>query len=306
MNQPPAKMPRLTISHARLKAGLLIFLALFLSAGFVIFVMQARGFFEENQRLLLLADNSEGVAVGNNLTFSGFPIGRVTRIELGEDGKAHLHIDVPLKDARWLRESSVFTLERGVVGGARLRAYTGLLDDAPLADGAQREVLIGDAAAGVPELVATMHRLIGNLERLSDEQSPLSASLNNVQDFTARLNGKNGALGALLGNEKDVARVIATLEESRQLLMDTRRSLEKLDQSLNHAQSITANVEHLTQDARGITQDIQTITGNAREATQDLDALRVQVDLNLHKLSGMVDEINRKWPFARERELKLP
>ncbi len=306
MNQTPANVPRQVIPHARLKAGLLIFIAMLLSVAFVLFVMHARGFFEENQRLLLLADNSEGVAVGNNLTFSGFPIGRVSRIELGEDGKAHLHIDVPLKDARWLRESSIFTLERGVVGGARLRAFTGQLDDAPLADGAQREVLIGDAASGVPELVATMHRLIGNLERLSDEQSPLSASLNNVQDFTARLNGKNGALGALLGNEKDVARVIATLEESRQLLVDTRRSLEKLDKSLNHVQSITANVERLTQDAQGITQDIQAITGNTRTATQDLDALRAEVDLNLRKLTDMLDEINRKWPFARERELKLP
>lgn len=273
------------IPHAEAKAAGLLLLTLLLVLAFVGYVMQARGVFDDNQHLLLVAENAEGVAVGNDLSFSGFPIGRVTRIELGDDGKAHIHIDVPLRDARWLRSSSVFTLERGVVGGARLRAYSGVLDDPQLEDGARRDVLIGDAASGVPELVATMHKLIDNVARLTAEESALSATLANLQQFSATLNGRHGALGALLGNERDVARVLAALEESRALLVDARASLNKLDAALV---------------------DVKAITGNARAASEDLDALRAEVDLNLRKVSGMVDELNRKWPFARERELKLP
>lgn len=279
--QPPVPV----IPHAEAKAAGLLLLTLLLIAAFVVYVMTARGVFDESQRLVLLAENSEGVVVGADLTFSGFPIGRVVRIELGDDGKAHIHVDVPLHDARWLKTSSIFTLERGVVGGAKLRAFSGVLEDPPLEDNARRDVLIGDAAAGVPELVATMHKLIGNLERLSSEQSPLSASLDNVQQFTAALNGKHGALGALLGNEKDVARVIASLEQTRLMLGEARASLQKLDAALV---------------------DVKAITGNTREATEDLDALRAEIDLNLRKVSGLVDDLNRKWPFARERELKLP
>ncbi len=273
------------IPHAEAKAAGLLLLTLLLVLAFVGYVMQARGVFDDNQHLLLVAENAEGVAVGNDLSFSGFPIGRVTRIELGDDGKAHIHIDVPLRDARWLRSSSVFTLERGVVGGARLRAYSGVLDDPQLEDGARRDVLIGDAASGVPELVATMHKLIDNVARLTAEESALSATLANLQQFSTTLNGRHGALGALLGNERDVARVLAALEESRALLVDARASLNKLDAALV---------------------DVKAITGNARAASEDLDALRAEVDLNLRKVSGMVDELNRKWPFARERELKLP
>lgn len=279
--QPPVPV----IPHAEAKAAGLLLLTLLLIAAFVVYVMTARGVFDENQRLVLIAENSEGVAVGADLTFSGFPIGRVVRIELGDDGKAHIHVDVPLHDARWLKTSSIFTLERGVVGGAKLRAFSGVLEDPPLENNARRDVLIGDAASGVPELVATMHKLIGNLERLSNEQSPLSASLDNVQQFTAALNGKHGALGALLGNEKDVARVIASLEQTRLMLGEARASLQKLDAALV---------------------DVKAITGNTRVATEDLDALRAEIDLNLRKVSGLVDDLNRKWPFARERELKLP
>ena len=300
MNESPNHLPN--IKHPESKAAALLLITLALIIAFVVFVMNARGVFEENQQLLLVAENSEGVAVGMDLTFSGFPIGRVSRIELGDDGKAHIHIDVPLKDARWLRSSSVFTLERGVVGGSRLRAFSGILEDPPLENGAQREVLMGDAASGVPELVSTVTRLVGNLERLSNEQSALVASINNLQRltaeqsalsgsmdnlqrFTAALNGRNGALGALLGNEQDVGKVIASLEQTRLLLTEARSSLQKLDAALV---------------------DVKTITGNTREATEDLDTLRAEVELNLRKVSGLVDDLNRKWPFARERELKLP
>lgn len=300
MNESPNHLPNIKYPESKAAALLLVTLALIVA--FVIFVMTARGVFEENQQLLLVAENSEGVAVGMDMTFSGFPIGRVSRIELGDDGKAHLHVSVPLKDARWLRASSVFTLEKGVVGGSRLRAFTGMLDDEPLADGARREVLMGDATSGVPELVSTVTRLVGNLERLTSEQSALVASmdnlqrmtaeqsalagsLNNMRQFTATLNGRHGALGALLGNDGDVAKVIDSLEQTRLLLTEARASLAKVDAALV---------------------DVKAITGNTRAATEDLDALRAEIDLNLRKVSGLVDDLNRKWPFARERELKLP
>jgi len=43
-----------------------------LLAGSVLYVMYARGVFEPTQRLVLVADDSEGVAVGMDMTFSGF------------------------------------------------------------------------------------------------------------------------------------------------------------------------------------------------------------------------------------------
>jgi phospholipid/cholesterol/gamma-HCH transport system substrate-binding protein len=34
--------------------------------------------------------------------------------------------------------------------------------------------------------------------------------------------------------------------------------------------------------------------------------LRAQVDASLRKVESLVNEINRKWPFARDTEIKLP
>jgi len=137
------------------KVGMLLAATILIAGGFVLYVLFARGTFEHTQRLYLIAGDVEGVAIGMNITFSGFPVGRVRRISLGADGKAKIEIDVREDDAKWLRTSSVFTLERGLVGGAKIRAYSGNLQDPPLPDGAVRPVLRGDTAEEVPQLVAT-------------------------------------------------------------------------------------------------------------------------------------------------------
>jgi phospholipid/cholesterol/gamma-HCH transport system substrate-binding protein len=52
--------------------------------------------------------------------------------------------------------------------------------------------------------------------------------------------------------------------------------------------------------------EAQAVGANAREATTDLGALRAEVEASLRKVEGLVNEVNRKWPFARDTELKLP
>ena len=105
------------VAHLQLKAMALLLFTLALIVGSGLYLLYARGAFEPTQTLVLTADDSEGVVVGMDMTFSGFPIGRVRRIELAETGNARIVVDVAQKDAHWLRESSVFTLVRGVVGG---------------------------------------------------------------------------------------------------------------------------------------------------------------------------------------------
>ncbi len=48
------------------------------------------------------------------------------------------------------------------------------------------------------------------------------------------------------------------------------------------------------------------MASNVRVATTDLGALRAEVEVSLRKVEYLVDEVNRKWPFARDTELKLP
>ena len=320
----PAATPT---QHLEFKAVLLLIFMLLMVASAALYVMYARGVFESNQKLVLVADDSEGVVVGMDLTFSGFPIGRVRRIELADDGKARILLDVASKDAHWLRESSVFTLVRGLVGSTNIRAYSGLLTDPPLADGAVRTVLQGDAAGEVPKLIAAAKDLIESLSSLTSRQGALGASLGNLQTLTARINGPGGALTVLLGGEEQAKKIVTTLDRTNALLARLDGVMLRVDglaakadtqvfgdkgvmpetrATVVQLNALLADTRNSLKKVDAVLVEAQAVGANAREASSDLGALRGEVESSLRKVDGLVNEINRKWPFARDTEVKLP
>lgn len=326
MTEPTAPPPNDAplVRNAEFKAAVLLVLLFMLLAGSALYLMYARGAFEATQRLVLVADDSEGVAVGMDVSFSGFPIGRVRRIELSAEGKAQVLIDVPRKDAHWLRTSSIFTLERGLVGGARLRAFSGVPDDPPLPDGAARALLVGDAGAEVPRLLAAARDVLQNLTALTATDSALGASLGNLQGITGKLNGPAGAMGLLAGDDRDAQKLVARAnalvrsmdglaQQANALLAHTDSRVYGKDGVMNDAQASVVQLNALLGEARAslkkmdaVLVEAQAVGANARVASADLGPLRADVESNLRRIEQLVNQINSKWPFRRETEIKLP
>ena len=315
------------VRHLELKAALLLVFTLLLIAGSVLYLLHARGVFQPTQTLVLVADDAEGVVIGMDMTFSGFPIGRVRRVELAPAGNVRIVIDVAQKDAHWLRTSSVFTLVRGLVGGTAIRAFSGILSDPALPDGAERPVLRGDATAELPRVLASAREVLDNLNAMTGQEAALRASLANLRQVTESLKGPGGVLGVLFGNEADAKKLVAAIDRTNTLLArldglagrvdgiaakadaqvfgpqgvmdDTRATVRELNRLLGDARASLAKVDAVLVDAQGI-------GANVRGATADLGSLRGEIEANLRKIEGMINELNRKWPLARDTEVKLP
>lgn len=316
-SEPQAARPPRNLEF---KAALLLMFTVLLVAGSVLYLLYARGVFEPTRSLVLIADDSEGVAVGMDMTFSGFPIGRVRRVELAETGNVRIVIDVAEKDAHWLRSSSVFTLVRGLVGGTNIRAFTGILTDPQLPDGAERPVLRGDATAELPRVLSSAKELLENLSAMTAQDAALRTSLENLQEVTGKLKGPRGALGVALGNDDDARKVVEALARTNALLARVDGMVAKADSQvfgpegvMKEARATVVQLNGLLADTRAslkkvdaVLAEAQGISANVRGATTDLGALRGEVEANLHKIEGIINELNRKWPFARETEVKLP
>jgi phospholipid/cholesterol/gamma-HCH transport system substrate-binding protein len=313
----PAAAP--AVPHLLLKARLLLAFTVLLVGAAVVYLLYARGAFEATQRLVLTTDNSEGVFVGMDMTFSGFPIGRVRRVELSATGDVRLIIDVASKDAHWLRTSSVFTLERGIVGSPALRAYTGVLTDPELPDDSVRPVLRGDASAELPRVISSAREVLENLSAMTGEGAALRSSLANVQAVTERLKSQ-GALGVLMGKDEDARKLVQALDRANSLLARIDAMAGKADTQvfgpdgvMRETRATVVQLNGLLADTRAslkkvdaVLVEAQAVGANVRGATQDLGSLRGEVDANLRKIDALVNEINRKWPFARDTEIKLP
>lgn len=303
MDKPSSATPGV---HAERKAIALIVVTIGLIVAFVIYVMAARGLFAETQSLVLMTENSEGVRPGMDLTFSGFPVGRVRRVELADDGRVRVLVDVWKKDARWLRSSSIFTLERGIVGEARLRVFSALLDDPPMADGEERPLLRGDASEQLPLVLANAKMLIENLEQLTAQGSPFANTLTHVETVTGRMSGKQGVLGAVMGSEAEAKKLMDTLDHLNRLLAQTERRLFASGGLADTSQATLTELHGLLADARGSLKRADAILADVQGASADLGALRAEVEMSLRKTSRLIDEINRKWPFSRSTEISPP
>ena len=313
MEPNQAELPADPVPHVEAKAVILLVLMTLLVGAFLLYVMYARGVFEKTQRLVLVSEDSEGVIPGMDMTFSGFPVGRVQRVELAEDGKVRILIDVPQKDAKWLRETSVFTMERSMVGETRIKAFSGILTDPPLKDGAVRNVLRGDTTAEIPRLVASARALLENLDNMTRSDSDLNTSFANINAATGKLTGKYGLLGGALGSDDEARKLMQTLQRVDTLLAKADQRVFGKQGLMDDSQAAVLQLNVVLKDASATLKKVdavlveaQAVGANARVATKDLGQLRAEVDASLRKVTRLVDEINRKWPFASETELKLP
>lgn len=324
MERAPVRAP--LIKNLEFKVGLLLALTLLLAVSFLVYALYARGAFERSQRLTLVTENAEGVEAGMLMTYAGFPVGRVKRMDLTEAGQVRIEMAVPVKDAKWLRETSVFTLEKSLVGGAKIRAFSTDLKAPPLPDGAERPLYAGDATKDLPEIMAEVKAILANVKDMTKGDSSINQSLANVKVVTERMAGKYGVLGGVLEQE-NAAKVVQAIDHANTLLttvngvsLKADGMLAKADQRVFGTDGVMDEAQKAVTQINGILGDVreslkkadailangQAISADVKEATVDVAALRAEVDDSLTKVNHLINEINRKWPFARDVEVKLP
>ncbi|MFZ8911472.1 MAG: MlaD family protein [Burkholderiaceae bacterium] len=330
-------MTVLTDEQVGRRAKFLIGLTALLLVGAIVFILHARGAFESSQRLTLITDDSEGATVGMSLTFAGFQLGRVTRIRLGEDGNAHIEVDIPQSEAHWLKVSSVFTLERNLLGGTKLKAYSGILEDPLLPDGAVRPLLRGDATADIPKVAGTARELLENLQTLTGSNSPLVRSLEAIEVASQRLASNRGALAVLMGNTQGADQLQEAIGDLQQLIAATNEkvlglrpsstnssttasasivgpadaptsTLESVNKTLQATEATLRKAQESLTKLDAVLDDTKAITRNARAASQDLELLRYEVEASLRTADELMRDVQRVWPLSQDPEkgLALP
>jgi phospholipid/cholesterol/gamma-HCH transport system substrate-binding protein len=199
-----------------------------------------------------------------------------------------------------------------------------VLTDPPLPDNSERTLLRGDTAAEIPKMVALVKDLTQNLVKITADESSLSQSLANVQAVTDTLKAPGGGMKMLAGDDVKLAQLskqlTTTLDRTNSLILKFDGIAAKADKQvfgdkglISDTQTTVQQVTAMLTDARASLQKLdavlleaQGVASNAKVATADLDTLRAEVESSLRKVDQLVGEINRKWPFSRDVQIKLP
>ena len=332
MERPSVQQPR--IKHLGVKVGAVLTLIPVIAIGLLLYSLYARGVFERTQALTLVASDAEGVVVGMPIMFSGFPIGQVSSMALDELGHVRIEVRIREKDARWLRISSVFSLEKQILGGAKIRAMSAKMQDPPLVAGSERPLVAKDAAQDIPQVIARASSILQNVDEIIRPDSSFNQTLANLKSVTERMAGEYGVLGGVTGGPEQAKKVLDTVDSVNALLAslkgvtaradgvlaktddkmfgqggvmdEAKKSMAQLNAILTEARDSLKKADAVLATAQAGTAEIKSAATNVKDATTDLGVLRVEVDDSIRKVNGLIDEINRKWPFARKTEIKLP
>ncbi len=309
------------------KVGLFAAASLLLGAAFVVYLLHARGFFEETYRLELAASSADGVAPGVPLVYSGIEIGSVTTLGLNDNGGIVIRVELLERNAKWLKENSTFVLDKPIVGGAKIRVDSPDLNAPPLPDNSTMLLLTSDVSKEIPVLVERVKAILANVEHLTRQDGEINATLANFKTVTDRMAGDYGMLESILGSPEKARDVTESLEKTRALItkldslalkmdgmaLKADRWLFAKDGVADQANGSLSQIRLMLEDAQSSLKKVDTLMSNAVEisadvkgGTKDIAKLRAEIDDAVRKANGLVNEINKKWPFARDPEVKLP
>ena len=254
-----------------------------------------------------------------DLSFSGFPIGRVDRISLSEDGHAP-HRDrgaaqgrangcAPRASSPWSAASSAARASARSAAICRTRRCP----TAPSVSSARRHPGRDSAHGGDAEEHAREHRAADRAGR-----QPAGKPGQPARRDRAR-GGRHGALGAVLGNDEDAKKVIAAIERANALLAAMSGVVAKTDQrvlgpggvvegtqrAVDQANAILGELRESLKRVDKILADAQSVTGNAEAAAGPRRAAGGggREPAQGHRTHRRV---NRKWPFSATPKFACP
>lgn len=308
------------MNKLHVKVGLFTLATLLFGAAFLLYLLYARGYFEHTYRLQLAAASADGVAPGVPLVFSGIVIGSVTSLGLNDGGGVVIQLELPERHAKWLKQDSVYTLDKPLLGSPKISVDSGNLGGASLPENSTMLLLTPDINKEIPVLIGQVKAILANVEHLTRQDGDVNATLANLKTVTGRMTGEYGMLESVLGSPEKARAVNDSLDQTRALIIkldglaaktdqwlyaqngvadSTREALAQIRLMLNDAQSSLKKADVLMTNAVAISADV-------KAGTQDIAALRAEIDDAVRKANTLINELNKKWPFAREPEVKLP
>ena len=302
------------------KVGLFAAATLLLGALFVAYMLYARGFFEDTYRLQLAASTADGVAPGVPLVFSGIEIGRVATLGLNDNGGIVIRAELLARNAKWLKENSTFTLDKPLVGGAKIRIDSPDLKAPALPENSTMLLLTSDVSKEIPVLVERVKAILANVEHLTRKDGEVNDTLANLKTVTGRMTGEYGMLESVLGSPEKARALTDSLDKTRALITKLDGMAAKADkwlfatdgvagqthEALAQVKLMLADAQSSLKKADALMTNAVAISADVKEGTQDIAALRAEIDDAVRKANALVNEINKKWPFARDPEVKLP
>lgn len=280
--------------NVEFKVGMFIIVTSVLIASFIGYVAYKKGVFETELAYVLSSKSGDNLTEGMPVVFSGFKIGRVDSLELNPDGLVIVKIKVPQRHTRWLRQGSVFVLEKPLIGAARIIVATADLKSPALPESVVSQIVeVNDINEAIKSVKPILEKIYGITY--------------NIESLTSTLADPGGDMNKILRNAKNASEQIdGILKKVDAMSAKTDERLYGADGVLVQVQTILIELTGKLRKLDPVLENINKISVEATDVTKDMKSLRQDIDSMLDEVNTMLKNIDALIPFKKEPQTKLP
>ena len=311
-------------SSASFKVGLFLLLSVLMIAASVVFILIRKQVFTNQVYFTLSSATGEGISEGMPLLFSGFEIGKVDKFELNDKATVLVLVKVPEEHASRINKSSVFTLERPLIGSSRFVVTTPNLTETPADENYIFETKmvddINEVIKKLQPMVEKIDEIANNLKTLTDEKSHLNKTLVHVEKITGDLAQKRGIIEMMAGDKAAAAQFRESMDhlnkalgEVETLVGNANKTLVKADDQLLGNEGTVSKINSIVEDVNKKMVDLDTLIAsliksgeNIQMGTKDMDLLRKDLDTIINSVNSMVQDVRKVLPTTQPEEIELP
>ena len=316
------------IHRVELKVGLFLIISTVLIAAAIGYVAYKKGFFAKVYTFTLASKSGEDLTEGMPVVFSGFKIGTVHALELSKDGSVLIKIKIPERHVKWIRADSTFVTNKPFLGSPRIVVVTNNFHSPILSSEQTPEVgSVSDINEAIKEarpLFEKVNKIAGNIEKLTaslaDPQSGVHKILVNAEKLTANLAQKKSLLEMAVSDQESIASIYAALKQAKDITANVEAILEKVDKMAEKTDDMVYGEDGiLSTISKGLKDvlaklkkldvtidNVNKISGEAAGSAANLKVLRNEIDAAVNSIGELARELEKKIPFKKAPEIKLP
>jgi len=324
------------------KVGLFITITSFLILASIGYVTYKKGTFSKVYTYTLSSQTGENLTEGMPVAVWGFTIGRVSSLELNDQGTVLIRIKIPERHIRMIRADSKFILDKPLIGSPRILVKTTNLNGLPLPPLTIPELTesndINEIIKRAQPIIDKADRIMANVEgitaNLADPKGNVNRILRDAEALVARFSKKDSLLEMAVGDPESIKSIHEALKKLRDITVRVDGILQRVDGMAVKADGILHRVDGMAGKTdeelygrdgvlpqfRNILRDLLTklakidatfdninkISTEAADSTKDLKALRNELDETVTAIGDLAGEIDRMIPFKTRPEIKLP
>ena len=278
-------------------AGTFVLIALLFLLGLFVSKVDLSKIFDSVVNYQAVMKNAQGITVETVINISGLDVGRVDKINLGENNEVNIHFFIYKRFQPLVRADSTGEISRlSIVGDNIIVIKAGSPGQPMLTDNAIIPIKESDylALSEIAPAVKKMTLMITSLSQVFEAIDPkaikssgqdLQIILADIRKISDQISEGKGSVGRIIYDEKQEQHVVNSLALIEKTLLG-------LSQRLEEVQPIIANANQLAVKSQIIVENAAKLSSESQQLLVDVHETINKVDQQLNNLPALIDNVS--------------